>query len=132
MSVDFNEAVVKSLELRAQWLETTINGAVRPVLSPCFVSPSYYLPWSLQHRVYASILAPLASTSLGWNPAGEVLCKTLTLLFGELGELEGLRSKGDEVFEIYAVVGRLVRVWEVLCPGYVSLLAPSVDRRRRG
>lgn len=72
-----------------------------------------------QSNSYRLVSASLVASPIGWSPAGEVLSKTLTLLFGELGSLDDasqLIGQGDDVFDLYATVGRLIRTWEELCP----------------
>lgn len=60
------------------------------------------------------------------DPAGIVLSKQLPLFLAELYALDKPTGNGSaEIFGLYETTGRLLSLWEELCPGYACLAIPT-------
>ncbi|KAL1411961.1 hypothetical protein Q8F55_002954 [Vanrija albida] len=84
------DAVVEGFERVALWIEKEIKNVL---------------------KVWGKGLDPY------FNPAGLILSKQLPLFLAELQVLETAGRAASDVFVLYEVTDRLLRLWDDLCPG---------------
>ncbi|WOO80435.1 putative protein [Vanrija pseudolonga] len=88
--VSGKDAVVEGFERVALWIEKEIKNVL---------------------KVWGKGLDPY------FNPAGLILSKQLPLFLAELQVLETAGGAASDVFVLYEVTDRLLRMWDDLCPG---------------
>jgi hypothetical protein len=72
--------------------------------------------------MFAAVSAIYTADSRPVNPAAVVLSKQLPLFLAELYALDKpTGSDSGEIFTLYESTGRLLDMWEELCPKLVSL-----------